>query len=229
MLLWVSWVSLLLCILWVVLSSGLTSSLFPSKVNTDWELTDARDSSVLLHLVSFPDLIIWPDCTVTGLSGGPFFPQWQEGLSSVNLQSSLLCYFQSSLMSCSCRWCFSLGPANMPPIQPGVGIAAFCKMNSQFIKYVQILDFIMCWPVPLTPHGSLATSVKSPPTLLPCPDQLMKLCRNQPWCWYRPQGLGGENSGAFSPLLDFPLNILWSSPLALRVSLYKGVQLPGRE
>lgn len=204
MLLWVSWAFLIVALHAVSsLVPGLTSSLFPSKINTDWELTDARDSSVLIHLVSFPVLIIWPDCTVTGLSGGPFFPQWQEGLSSVNLQSSLLCYFQSSLMSCSCRWCFSLGPANMPPIQPGVGIAAFCKMNSQFIKYVQILDFIMCWPVPLTPHGSLATSVKSPPTLLPCLDQLMKLCRNQPWvCWYRPQGLRGESSGAFSPLLD---------------------------
>lgn len=187
---------MLFCSLWVVWSSaGLISSPFPSKVNAAWELTGAKDSPVLTHLASFPVLIIWLDRTVTGLSWGPLFPQWQEGLSSVNLQSGLLCYFQSLLMSCSCRWCFSLGPANMPPIQPEVGIAAFCKMSSQFIKYVQILDFIMCWPVPLMPHASLATSGKSPPPLFyPCLDQLMKLCRNQPGvhCHW-PQGFGDEN------------------------------------
>lgn len=117
----------------------------------------------------------------TGRGGGSCSPRWQEGLSWVNLQSCLLCYFQSLLMSCSCRWCFSLAPANMPPIQPEVGIAAFCKTSSQFIKYVQILDFIMCWPVLLMPHASLATSVKSPPPQFhPCVDQLMEFCRNQP-------------------------------------------------
>lgn len=146
---------------------------FPSKVNAEWGLTGAKDSPFLTHL-ALP--IIWLACTVTGRSWGPFFPQWQEGLSSVNLQSSFLCCFQSLLMSCSCRWCFSLGPANMPPIQPEVGIAAFCRMSSQFIKYVQILDFIMCWPVLLMPHASLATSVRSSSSPLPpWLDQLIKL------------------------------------------------------
>lgn len=162
------------CSLWGVLASaGLSPPLFPTKsVQAEDKLVPRTlQSCHTLH----PVLIISLAGTLTGLSRGPFPSQWQEGLSSGNF--SLVCCFQSLLMSCSCRWCFSLGLANMPPIQPEVGIAAFCKMSSQFIKYVQILEFIMCWPVLLLLHASLATPGKPPPPPLSHPglDQLMKL------------------------------------------------------